>query len=74
MKRAGRHTNGVMLSLKVLACSWCSSLAWQSDADVALTAKLAAQAGVTVVSLPLVNEWTQVMLLTLCICICSFDH
>lgn len=30
---------------------------------MALTAKLAAQAGVTVVSLPLVNEWTQVVLL-----------
>lgn len=48
------------MPLLMLPCLWRSSLAWQSDADVALTAKLAAQAGVTVVSLPLVNEWTQV--------------
>lgn len=40
--------------------AFCSSLAWQSEADVAETSALAARAGITVVSLPLVNEWTQV--------------
>ena len=37
----------------------CSSLAWQDPSEVAATAAHAAAAGVTVVSLPLVNEWTQ---------------
>lgn len=37
----------------------CSSLAWQSAEDLRQTVALTAEAGITVVSLPLVNEWTQ---------------
>lgn len=39
-----------------------SSLAFQPPEELALTLELAAQAGITVVSLPLVNQWTQVSL------------
>ena len=63
----GRANSGVAMCAMASARLFCSSLAWQTDADVALTAKLAAQAGVTVVSLPLVNEWTQVALLASCV-------
>lgn len=42
-----------------IVCGHCCSLAWQSPEDVAVTAELARRAGITVVSLPLVNEWTQ---------------
>ena len=37
----------------------CSSLAWQSPEDLRETVQLTAAAAITVVSLPLVNEWTQ---------------
>jgi hypothetical protein len=37
----------------------CSSLAWQPEDELRATLDAAAAAGVTVVSLPLVNEWTQ---------------
>lgn len=37
----------------------CCSLAFQPPEDLAITLQLAAAAGVTVVSLPLVNQWTQ---------------
>jgi cytosine deaminase len=37
----------------------CSSLAFQTPADLEKTLALVAEARVTVVSLPLVNEWTQ---------------
>jgi len=42
-----------------IVCGHCCSLAWQSAEEVAVTAELARRAGITVVSLPLVNEWTQ---------------
>lgn len=38
---------------------------------MALTAQLAAEAGITVVSLPLVNEWTQVCT---CMRLAYLDH
>jgi hypothetical protein len=38
---------------------WCSSLAEQSKEDLAATLEAVRRAGVTVVSLPMVNEWTQ---------------
>ncbi len=40
-------------------CSRCSSLAFQPPEELAKTLDLARQAGITVVSLPLVNQWTQ---------------
>lgn len=42
-----------------IVCGHCCSLAWQTPEDVAATAALVGQAGITVVSLPMVNEWTQ---------------
>jgi cytosine deaminase len=42
-----------------LSSATCSSLAWQSEEDLAETLRLVAAARITVVSLPLVNEWTQ---------------
>ena len=38
----------------------CSSLCYQSDQDLEVTMEAAKEAGITVVSLPLVNQWTQV--------------
>ena len=38
----------------------CSSLCYQSEKDLEVTMQAARDAGVTVVSLPLVNQWTQV--------------
>ncbi len=38
----------------------CSSLCYQGDQDLEVTMEAAKDAGVTVVSLPLVNQWTQV--------------
>ena len=38
----------------------CSSLVVQPKAEQQRTIQLARQAGIAVVSLPLVNEWTQV--------------
>lgn len=38
----------------------CSSLCYQSDKDLEVTMEAAKEAGITVVSLPLVNQWTQV--------------
>ena len=38
----------------------CSSLAFQPPDELAKTLKLVKEAGITVVSLPLVNQWTQV--------------
>lgn len=42
-----------------VVCGHCCSLMSQSPADLDKTLALCKQAGVTVVSLPLVNEWTQ---------------
>lgn len=42
-----------------VVCGHCCSLAHQSPEDLKETLQLAATAGVTVVSLPLVNEWLQ---------------
>lgn len=38
----------------------CSSLCYQSEKDLEVSMQAAGDAGVTVVSLPLVNQWTQV--------------
>ena len=38
----------------------CSSLCYQSDKDLEVTMEAAREACITVVSLPLVNQWTQV--------------
>lgn len=37
----------------------CSSLAYQPKEELDITLKLAAEAKITIVSLPLVNQWTQ---------------
>lgn len=42
-----------------LLCLLCSSLAFQPPAELEVTLKVVREAGVTVVSLPLVNQWTQ---------------
>ncbi|GMH42478.1 hypothetical protein BSKO_10397 [Bryopsis sp. KO-2023] len=42
-----------------VVCGHCCSLSRQSPEDLEQTLQLAAKAGVTVVSLPLVNEWLQ---------------
>ncbi|KAL6782606.1 hypothetical protein ACKKBG_A07455 [Auxenochlorella protothecoides x Auxenochlorella symbiontica] len=42
-----------------VVCGHCCSLAYQSQADLDLTLDLVRRAGITIVSLPLVNQWTQ---------------
>jgi cytosine/creatinine deaminase len=42
-----------------VVCGHCCSLAYQSEDDLIKTLMLVRQAGITVVSLPLVNLWTQ---------------
>ena len=42
-----------------VVCGHCCSLAYQSEEDLIKTLMLVRQAGITVVSLPLVNLWTQ---------------
>lgn len=50
------------LSYATFVTLWhaCSSLCYQSDEDLEVTMEAAQEAGITVVSLPLVNQWTQV--------------
>jgi cytosine/adenosine deaminase-related metal-dependent hydrolase len=42
-----------------VVCGHCCSLAYQLPEELEKTLRLAAEAGITVVSLPLVNQWTQ---------------
>ncbi|KAI8113765.1 hypothetical protein M9435_003757 [Picochlorum sp. BPE23] len=42
-----------------VVCGHCCSLAYQPEHELRRTLAVAAKAGVTVVSLPLVNQWTQ---------------
>lgn len=42
-----------------VVCGHCCSLCYQGDQDLRVTMEAAKDAGVTVVSLPLVNQWTQ---------------
>lgn len=42
-----------------VVCGHCCSLAYQSEDDLIKTLMLVKQAGITIVSLPLVNLWTQ---------------
>ncbi|KAL0054399.1 hypothetical protein WJX82_008385 [Trebouxia sp. C0006] len=42
-----------------VVCGHCCSLCYQGDQDLEVTMEAAKDAGVTVVSLPLVNQWTQ---------------
>ena len=56
---AAGPSGGAQIDSVFKAIVLCSSLAWQPPAELAKTLDLAAMARVTLVSLPLVNEWTQ---------------
>lgn len=42
-----------------VVCGHCCSLAYQSPEELKITLDLVREAGITIVSLPLVNQWTQ---------------